>query len=284
MNLVVGSTGLLGRMITLGLLERGLPVRSLLRGDASIAGVESVRGDLKDPSSLEKAMHGITTVITSATSAQRGGDDNVSSVDDAGNRSLIDAAKRAGVSRFIFISAAAVDEASPVPLFAAKARVEKHLRDSGMEWTIVAPHAFMDVWFPLLIGSAIGSGQPVSLIGGGKRRHSFIAVEDVARFAVAAVGNPAARNLRIVIGGPEALSFQDVVRQSSEILRREIPTRVIEPGEPIPHLPPPLNQVIGQLAAGLEQQDVILDTQATARTFGITLTPAATVLRRMFAG
>lgn len=285
MNLVVGSTGFLGGMITRKLLDKGAPVRVLVRNASTdLAGAEAMQGDLKDRASLDAACRGVTTVITSANSAQRGGDDNVSSVDTDGNIALIDAARQGGVRNFIFISAAAVDEASPVPLFAAKAKAERHLRESGMNWTIVAPHIFMDVWFPMLIGSALGAGQPVALVGGGRRRHSFIAVEDVAAFAVAAAGNPAGANRRLVLGGPAALSWSDVVDLTSSILGGPVPTVTIPPGAPIPTLPSPIDQAIGNLAAGLEQQDVIFDTTALAQEFGVTLTPAERVLQKMLAG
>jgi NADH dehydrogenase len=285
MNLIAGSTGLLGGMITRSLLAKGKPVRVLARSGATeIAGAEAVRGDLKDRASLDAACRGVMTVITTANSAQRGGGDNVESVDIAGNESLIDAARDAGVQHFIFVSAAMVDEASPVPLFAAKARTERYLRQSGMNWTIIAPHVFMDVWFPMIIGSALAAKQPVALVGGGKRRHSLIAVEDVAAFTVAAVDNPAAINQRLMLGGPAALSWTDIVATTSTILGTEVPTVEIAPGSPIPTLPPPIDQVIGNLAAGLEMQDGILDTSATAAKFGVTLTPAETVLRRMLAG
>ncbi len=282
MTLVVGSTGLLGGMIARRLIGQGAAVRVLVRsGSSEIAGAAAVTGDLKDRASLDAACLGVTTVVTTANSAQRGGDDNVSSVDGQGNISLIDAAARAGVRHFIFISAAAVDESSPVPLFAAKARAERHLRDSGMSWTIIAPHIFMDVWFPMIIGSALAAGKPVALVGGGRRRHSFIAVEDAAAFTVAAVDSPAAINQRLVLGGPAGLSWSEVVDQTAAILGGPIATVTIPPGAPIPTLPPPVGQAIGNLAAGLELQDVVFDTSAAARTFGVTLTPADAVLTRM---
>ncbi len=281
MNLVAGSTGLLGGAITKMLLDKGAPVRVLVRsGSTDFADAEAVRGDLKDPASLDAACAGVTTVITTANSAQRGGEDNVATVDLEGNAALIDAAKKAGVRQFIFVSAAAVDEASPVPLFAAKARAERHLRESGMNWTIVAPHVFMDVWFPMIIGSALAAGRPVPLVGGGKRRHSFIAVQDVAAFAVASVGNPAAMNRRLVLGGPEALSWTDIVAKASAIAGRPIETESIPPGSPIPTLPPPIDQLIGNLAASLEQQDVVIEMSDLAREFGVTPTPAEEVLKR----
>lgn len=284
MNLVVGSTGLLGAAITRRLLERQLPVRALVRGDVhSDSRIESVRGDLKDRPSLDRACAGVTTVITTANSAQRGGDDNVESVDMNGNLSLIEAARNAGVRNFIFVSAAAVSADSPVPLFAAKARTEQALRDSGMTWTVIAPHVFMDVWFPAIIGSALAAGRPVSLVNGGTKRHSFVAVDDVAAFTAAAVGNPTASNRRLLIGGPEGLSWSEVVERCGRLIGRKLAVETIAAGSPIPSLPPPLDVVIGQLAAGLEQHDVVFDTSGLAREFDVELTPPEKVLQQMLA-
>jgi uncharacterized protein YbjT (DUF2867 family) len=283
MNLVVGSSGMLGGKIARKLLARGEPVRVLVRQPSTLDGVEIARGDLKDAASLDAACRGATTVITTANSAQRGGEDDVGAVDLDGNRALIDAANRAGVRQFVFVSVAFVDVDSPVPLFAAKARTEQHLRESGLTWTIVAPHIFLDVWFGLLVGSALAAGMPVSLVHGGRARHSFVAADDVAEFAARAVNHPAAFGRRIVLGGPEALSWTDIVEKTVAILGRPVPVQSIEPGQPIPSLPPPHDAAIGRMAAGLEQQDVIIDASGDARIFGVTLTSADTVLRRLLA-
>jgi uncharacterized protein YbjT (DUF2867 family) len=283
MNLVVGSSGMLGGMIVRKLLARHQPVRVMVRRPSLHDGAESVMGDLKDPGALAAACHGATTVITTANSAQRGGADNVESVDVGGNRALIDAASRAGVRQFVFVSVAFADVTSPVPLFAAKARTEQHLRESGLAWTIVAPHIFLDVWFGLLVGSALAAGMPVSLVHGGRARHSFIAADDVAEFAVSAVGHAAAMNQRLVLGGPAALSWIDIVDKTAAILGRSVPVRNIEPGQPIPSLHPPHDAVVAGLAAGLEQHDVVIDAGEHARTFGVTLTSADALLRQLLA-
>ena len=283
MNLVVGSSGMLGGMVARRLLERNKPVRVMVRQPSTIRGAESVPGDLKDPASLEAACRGVTSVITTANSAQRGGVDNVTSVDLEGNAALIDAAKKAGVQRFVFVSAAFVDANSPIPFFAAKARTETYLRQSGLEWTILAPHAFLDVWFGLLVASAMAAGMPVPLVGGGRTRHSFIAVDDVAECVARAVDHPAAADRRFVLGGPEALSWSDVAATAAAILGRPVPTQSIDAGQPIPHLPSPMNAVVAGLAASLEQGDVIIDATEAARTLGVRLTPAEAVLRRLLA-
>jgi uncharacterized protein YbjT (DUF2867 family) len=283
-NLVVGSSGLLGGMIARKLLDRGQPVRVLVRRPSEIAGAEAVTGDLKDPRSLDAACRAVTTVITTANAAQRGGDDTIESVDLHGNRALIDAARLAGVRQFVFVSASTAAVSSPIPLFAAKARTERYLRDSGLEWSILAPHVFLDVWFPILVGSALAAGQPVSLVGGGRARHSFVAAPDVAEFAARVVGHPAATRRRLVLGGPEPLSWNDIAARTATILGRPLAVRRIEPGEPIPTLPSPLDRIAGLLAAGLEEHDVVIDMAEPTRTFGVSLTPVDTVLRQLVLG
>jgi NADH dehydrogenase len=258
----------------------GKPVRVMVRRPSSITGPESVTGDLKDPASLDRACQGITTVITTANSAQRGGADNVESVDLEGNRALIRAAANAGVRHFVFVSAALVDPNHSNSFLAAKARTEDFLRGSGLAWTIIAPHVFLDVWFNLLIGSALAAGLPVSLVNGGQKRHSLIAVEDVAEITARCVDTPAAIGRRLVFGGPDALSWSEIVAKAAAILGTPIPVRSIQPGEPIASLPSPLDQMAGGMAAGLEQQDVIIDSSEALRLFGVSLTPAEAVLRR----
>jgi NADH dehydrogenase len=95
--------------------------------------------------------------------------------------------------------------------------------------------------------------------------------------------HPAAMNRRLVLRGPEALSWSDIVEKTAKILGKPVPVRSIEPGQPIPSLPPPLDAAAGGMAANLEQQDVIIDAAGLAGEFGVTLTPAETVLRRLLA-
>ena len=270
MILVVGATGQLGGLITRRLLEGGRQVRVLVRPGSAHqslvdAGAEPATGDLKDPPSLAAACDGVETVITTANSVGRGGEDTVQSVDLEGNRALIDAARGAGVSQFIFISALGADPGSPSDFLRAKAASEAHLRVSGMTYTILAPNIFMDVWVPMIVGGPALGGQPVTIVGEGRRRHSFVAVADVAAYATAAVGHPAAPDQYLPIGGPEALSWRDVVASFERALGRTIPVQSVAPGDPLPGLPP----VVGQLMAGQDTYDSPLDMTQTAQTFGV---------------
>jgi NADH dehydrogenase len=144
-----------------------------------------VFGDLKDPGSLAVACAGVDVVVTTATSGSRGGADTPETVDLRGNRDLIDAAHAAGVQQFVFVSTIAADEASPIPLLRAKAHTEAYLRQSGMPYTILASHTLMDVLVPLVVDGPVKLGQPVTLVGHGRRQHSLVAARDVAAFAAA---------------------------------------------------------------------------------------------------
>lgn len=279
MILIVGATGSLGSAIAQALLARGEAVRILVRQEAAEggggplpllvgAGAQPARGDMKDRGSLERACAGVTTVITTANSALRGGDDNTQTVDLDGNRNLIDAARQAGVGHFIFVSANGADPNSPVPLFAAKGKAEQHLLASGLPYTILAPEAFMEVWMGMVVGGPALSNRPVTVVGSGDRRHSFISARDVAQFTVASVGNQHALNRRLVLGGPQAMSFRDAAKVYGRVLGREVTVQSVAPGQPIDGFP----QVVADIMAGLDMGESNVDMAALADEFGVTLT------------
>lgn len=279
MILVVGATGLVGGMITRTLLEQGRTVRMLVRPGSTYQGFVDrgagpSLGDLKDPDSLARALRGVDVIITTASAGSRGGVDTAQTVDREGNRNLIEAARAANVKQLIFVSALIATVDHPVPIPRAKAETELTLRNSGLAYTIVAANGIMDVMLPLVVGDRLQAGQAVTLVGEGRRRHSFVAARDVAAFAVAAVDNSAARDRRIAVGGPDAVSWRDIVAAYERAAGRPIAVRWIAPGEPLPDLPPVpgLTELVSGLLAALETFDSPVDMAETARTFGVTLT------------
>src|SRR5712692_358986 len=219
MILVAGATGLLGREICRLLRERGKPVRAMVRktsnpeivNDLKKRGAELVFADLKDSASLAPACRNAQSVIStvSSTISRREGD-SIESVDRQGQIRLIDAAKAAGVRRFILISFNHQKLPASCALSEAKNAAEQHLMRSGMEYTILRPAAFMEVWLSPALGFDAAKGK-ATIYGSGKNPISWISLFDVAAFAAAGDDNPSARNRIIELGGPDALSPLEVV-------------------------------------------------------------------------
>ena len=215
--LVAGATGFLGAEICRRLIAKNRKVKGLVRATSDPdkvaqlkeSGVEIVEGDLKDKSSLENALQGVGAVISTVSSSfSRQEGDSIQTVDDEGQNNLIDAAVAANVSQFVYVSFCGMPD--QFPLQTAKRKVEKHLTDSGLNYTILQPTYFMDIW----LSPAIGFDYPnakATIYGEGTKKISWIAVKDVASFAVAVLDNPLSKNSVIELGGPEALSPLDVV-------------------------------------------------------------------------
>ena len=296
MILVVGATGVVGGMIARRLLDEEKEVRVLVRRDSPSsqlvqrglatsaeelieAGAQPVHGDLRDRASLDVAVEGVETVITTANSAMRGGADNPQSVDLEGNHNLIEAARDASVEHFIFVSLLGADINNPAPFVQAKARSEQALRESGVEYTVLAPTAFMEMWPAMVVGMPALQGRPITLLGEGRRRHSFVSNRDVAAFAVSAVERPEARNQYLAVGGPEPLSWREVVATYERVLGRSIPVEFVEMGEPVPGLPDPMPTLL----AGMDTYDSDVEMEEIARTFDVPLMRLETFVREQVA-
>lgn len=276
MILVVGATGQLGGTIAHMLLDQKRPVRVLVRpgsdhNDLVAAGAEAVTGDLKDPASLVAACQGVDAVITTANATARGGDDTIESVDRVGNRNLVDAAAAAGVGRFVFVSALGADPDHPMALLRAKGQTEQHLRDSAMAWTVLQPNLFLDKLPMAVVGGPALAGQPVTLVGEGRRMHSMVAMRDAAAYAVAALDRDDADGQTLVIGGPQPVSWRDIVAAFAQALGTDVAVATVAPGQPVPGMP----DFLTGLLAALETYDSPIDSSALAAAYGIRPTTLA---------
>jgi NADH dehydrogenase len=269
MILVVGATGRLGGLITRLLLERGESVHALVRnpsecGWLTAAGATLEVGDLRDPASLSAACSGASAVITTANSLSSGGAD-IESVDRAGNRNLIDAAAERGVERFIFVSVLGAAPESPMPLLSAKGEAETRLRESGIPAVILQPDFFMEMLPMQVIGAPALAGEPVTLVGEGRRMHSLVSMTDVAEYAVAALDRDDAVGLALPVGGPEPLSWRDVVATFERELGREIAVNYVPIGAEVPGMAP----LLVDLLSVLETYDSPLDMSGPSAQFGV---------------
>ncbi len=222
MNLVVGSTGVLGMEICRLLREKGEGVRGLVRPTANPErkdvlqklGVEFAEGDLRDPKSLPAACAGVDTIFSTATSivSQQPGD-SLMTTDRDGHLALIDVAEEAGARRFIFISFPPMQ--ITYPLQTAKRDVEHRLKRSKFDAIMLQPTFFQEVWLGPHLGFDPVNGK-VRIYGAGQNKISWISFRDVAKFALLSAEKAAGKKV-IPLGGPEALSPLEVVRVFEEV-------------------------------------------------------------------
>lgn len=151
--LVAGATGQTGKLIVTALLREGYTVRAMSRSAKRAAslgeGVEPAVGDVTDPASLSAAMKGVDAVLSAIGGRWPIGSNGFKAVDWEGNRALIDAAKAAGANRFILMSGGSAGRdgflySLPIAPYPWKAKSEAHLRNSGLDYTVVAPGGLRD--------------------------------------------------------------------------------------------------------------------------------------------
>ena len=141
--------------------------------------------------------------------AYQPGENTPHTTDQDGYLGLIAAAKEAGVQQFVYTSFPPMPVS--VPLQDAKRAVEQGLAASGLTFTILHPTYFTEVWLSPAVGFDFPN-RKASLYGTGQNPISWISYLDVAQFAVASLGNPAAKNATLTLGGPEAISPLGVVK------------------------------------------------------------------------
>lgn len=217
--LVAGATGALGTRICELLRERGADVRAIVRAvppaGLAAAGVRAVHADLTRPETLAGAVAGARCVVSTATCFPRDPSPGaIERVDRDGTIALIDAAERAGVERFVFVSFKPVP--LDFPLQRAKRAVEERLERSRLDSVVLRPGKLMDIWFSPLCGFDV-PGRRAAVFGDGTRPTTWIAAADVAEIAARAACGEGRRRGAIELGGPEPLSQREVVRVYEEL-------------------------------------------------------------------
>lgn len=292
MVLVVGATGFLGTEICRELVNHGHSVKGMIRSSSDPQrirslediGASTVEGDLKDAPSIDAALEGVDEVVSTATATRSRSDgDGIESVDADGQRALIQAAADAGVKHFVLVSLTG-NIRSDDPLTSGKRRAERALIDSGMTYTILRPCFFMEAWLSSSLGFDYANGR-VQIFGSGDQKISWISLRDVARFAAHVLENRSAVNAIIELGGPDALSPNEVVEifeqksgRSFEIVR--VPEEALQVQSDMAE--DSMSRTFAALSLGYAKGDVI-PMESTLETYPMDLVSvedyAASVLR-----
>ena len=251
--LVVGATGQLGRVITSKLVASGAKVRALARNrealDRLARGAEIAAVDLRDVPALTDACRGIEQIVATANNNMGKGATSPSRIDLSGYQNLCAAARNTGVKRLMYVSYRGVAQDAPVDIFRVKWYIEDAIRRSGVPHVMLRPSAFMDTWIGEILAKSIREKGVAMIFGDGNAVANYIAVDDVAEFAVRIFSRPEVVNEAIEAGGPSNVSQNQLAslierRLKSSGKRRHIPVAALRLLPPIVR---PFNEVAARL-------------------------------------
>ena len=279
MVLVTGSTGFVGRYIVRELVSRDRELRCLVRTSSDLSvlkglNVEICYGDVTDRGSLEVALKRVDTVIHLVAIIRGTGQATFEGVNYLGTRNLVQAAKMSHVRRLIYMSNLSAGPDRRFPLLYTKWQGEEEVRKSGIDYTIFQPSVMFgsgDGFVTVLAG--IVKGLPlVPVIGSGRARFQLISVDDVATCVARALENEQTINRTIPLGGPEYLTFDEIINMVIQTLRLRrpklhIPISLMRPMvwvmEQVLPTPPLTSAQLVMLS-----RDNITDVDIVEKTFG----------------
>ena len=220
MILVTGGTGFIGQALIRHLVEAGQPVRALIRPSLRTPNLprsvplEIAVSSLNDERGLQAAMVDVRVVYHLAGSEWRGPYASLLETDVRGTQAIGRAASDAGVERLFFLSHLGADRASAYPVLKAKAIAEEYIRRAGVDYTILRSAVVYGVADQFTTGLAqLLHAMPgfFLLPGDGQTLLQPLWVEDLVTCLTWALEDDSTRNQLYELGGPEYLTFNQVV-------------------------------------------------------------------------
>jgi NADH dehydrogenase len=228
---IIGGSGFVGGYLIESLLDAGHSVSTMVRPGSEdklhrAGQLRIIEGSLSSQSAIEETCEACDAVIYNVGILREFPRQGITFEETQflGVERTIAAAKKAGVKRFLLMSANGV-HADGTPYQDTKYRAEERVRNSGLDFTIFAPSVifgnprglmeiatqlYADMVGPALPAIGFYTGwNPTS----GKVMMSPVHVEDVAQAFVNALQDDALLQQKVYLGGPEALSWSEMIVQ-----------------------------------------------------------------------
>jgi len=221
--LVTGATGTIGPVVAEYFISYSTPCRVLVRDQEKLAPhiakrFEVAQGDYKKPDTLREALDGIKKLFLVSPASKEKRELEIA---------VVDQAKKAGVEHIVRISAMGAEPESKVMLFREHAAIDQYLIESGIPYTILRPHNFMQN----LLGNAstvIEEGKIFAPLGDGEI--PMIDARDIGEVAANLLVKEGYGNQILELTGPNPVSYEDVAESLSKQLERDV-TYVPIPGD-----------------------------------------------------
>jgi len=294
MILVTGGTGFVGGHVVRALRDAGRRVRVLVRDPRAAGGLEAlgcelVEGDMTEPETLGPALDGVACVVH-LVAIRQGKDEQFERIMSRGTRDLVDAARGAGVGRFVHMSALGTNERTKdlVPYYRAKWEMEQTVQGSGLPYVVFRPSFVFGADGGILpTFRRIARLAPVTPItGSGEQRIQPIWVDDVAAYFARAVELEDATNRTFELGGPDVVDWNELwarLKRALGVTRPSIhlPMALMRANALVTERLPGDVPLTRDLLKMMEAGDNVAANDDAARTFGLPLVPLDEQLRRV---
>jgi uncharacterized protein YbjT (DUF2867 family) len=262
--LLTGPSGFVGRHVLPALLDAGHDVVGLVRSDKArdeVLGrldpavherVTFRSGDVTEPATLPGALAGVdATIHLVAIPRDFTGGRDLARVNTEGTRALLDAARTAGVRRFVHLGAMGVADDPSLHYAGSKARAEALVRQSGLDWTILKPSLMWgegDGFFNIIASLARIAPVVLPVPGNGRSRFQPLWVGDLARVMTMCLARADTIGQSYDLGGPAEWTYTEISREVLAALGKQrlvIPVPVplisiVARGSELLHLPFPV--------------------------------------------
>jgi NADH dehydrogenase len=225
MILVTGASGYLGSHIVKRLAAAGKPVRALVRhrawaeAEGRLAGLnlEWAEGDVTKPETLPAALRGVEAVIHTVAVAIEKGGRTYEAINYQGTVNIVNAARAAGVRRFLNVCQLGADANLPYRFLASKGKAQDYVAASGLDWTAFRPSVIWGAEDEF--ANTFARLVPLSpliypIIGDGQAKFQSVWVEDVVTAIVKSLDDPSTIGQDFELGGPEVLTIVEIERRT----------------------------------------------------------------------
>ncbi len=219
--LVAGATGYLGGFVAQAVKARGHFVRALVRSPKKLDHLwdstdEIIQGEVTRPETLEHVCDGIDVVFSSIGITRQRDGLTFRDVDFQGNKNLLEVACRAGVRKFVYVSAFNGPNLRHLDIGAAHEDFVDELKAPGIDYAVLRPTGYFSDMGEVFRMARRGR---VWLIGSGKNRVNPIHGADLAIRCVDAIDGD---QREIDVGGPETMTWDELAALTFEILGKPV--------------------------------------------------------------
>ncbi len=218
--LITGATGFIGKALTRHLSETDFQVKVLIHPSQKSPdlpkgiAVEAAVSGLNDQRGLRAALTEVDILYHLASQEALGARGNLLETDIQGTKNLVEAAQESRVDRFFFLSHLGADRASAYPVMTAKAIAEDHIRKSNLDYTILRTalvYGSNDRFTTSLVRLIRSIPLIFPLPDQGDTLLQPLWIEDLANILLWSLDTEGTRRQLYEIGGPEQLTFREVV-------------------------------------------------------------------------